>query len=475
MSRSLAVFPMVVITGLFFGCASVPLNSGFSEVQDAVRQRSGFRVHWEYEEGPMTERIRALLQHDLTNRDAVEIALLNNRRLQATFEELGIAQADLVQASLISNPILSLEVRFPGRPFEISWMRSILDLIQRPRRRRLAAAVVESAKLRVADEMLNLVVEVRSTCYALQGAKQMKDKRQTIVDAARASAELAIRQQEAGNISNLDLENEQVLFEQAKLGLAQSEIDTLAAHERLNRLMGLWGLETNWRLATNLPDLPSEELNLEGLESLAVSQRLDILLARQEVEVAARALPLARLGAVGEINAGVHVEREPKGPTTIGPAIEVPVPIFNRGKGAKARALAVFRQRQQEYAALAVEARSEVRAAWSRMLAARRRAEYFHDVILPRRRRIITFSQQQYNFMLLGAFQLLLAKQNEITAEREHIESLTDYWITRSELERAVGGNLPTDELSSPLAQTAEPSTDMKIPKMTHFYHRGEL
>ena len=475
MSRPLAVFSLIALTVLFFGCASVPQNSGFDEVQDAVRQRSGFLVHWEHEEGPMTERVRTLLQQDLTDRDAVEIALLNNRRLQATFEELGIAQADLIQAGLISNPILSVEVRFPDQPFEISWMRSILDLIQRPRRRRLAAASFESAKLRVSDEMLNLVSQVRSAFYTLQGAAQMMDKRRTIVDAARASAELAIQQHKAGNISNLDLENEQMPFEQAKLDLAHSEIDVLAERERLNRLMGLWGFQTNWRLVTNLPDLPPEELGVEGLESLAASQRFDLLLARQEVEVAARALPLARLEVIGEMNAGLHVEREPDGPTTIGPALEVPIPIFDRGKPAKARAMAVFRQRQQEYTALAVEARSEVRAAWNRMLASRRRTEYYRDVILPRRRRIVTFSQEQYNFMLLGAFRLLLAKQNEITAERHYVESLTEYWVARSDLERAVGGHLPTAEANPPLAQTTEQSTEMEVPKGTHSYYRGEL
>ena len=379
MSRRLAIFFMVVLTGLLVGCASAPRNSGFDDVQDAVRQRSGFLVHWEHEEGPMAEHIRTLLQHDLTGRDAVEIALLNNRRLQATFEELGIAQADLRQAGLIRNPVLSAEVRFPVRPFEVSLTQAILDLIQRPRRRRLAAATFEAAKLRVADQVWNLVVEVRSAFYTLQGAEQMMAKRHTIVAAARASAELAIRQHEAGNISNLDLENEQVLLEQAKLDLARSERDIFADRERLNRLMGLWGPDTGWSLTPNLPQLPGEELELEGLESLAVSQRLDVLLARQEVEVAARALPLARLDAMGEIDVGVHREREPDGASSTGPAIEVPLPIFNRGKPAKARALAVFRQRRQVYAALAVEARSEVRAAWSRMLAARRRAEYFHE------------------------------------------------------------------------------------------------
>lgn len=441
---------VVALIWLFTGCASVPTDSGLPQVQEVVRQRSGFQIHWNQQlaaEEMVTERIRTLLRKELTVADAVEVALLNNRRLQATFWELGIARADLWQARLVRNPIFGAELRFPDRPFEISLMQSFLDLFQRPKRRKLAAASFESTKLRVADEVLNLVAEVRTAYYTLQGSKQLTEMHRSIVKAAQASADLALRQHEAGNISDLQVENEQALFEQAKLDLVQSESEVFIQRERLNRLMGVWGHETNWELAPRLKDLPPAEMDLEDFESLAVSQRLDLLVAKQEVEAAARALPLARSGAIGEIDVGVHREREPGGETTTGPAIEVPIPVFNRGRAAKARAEALLRQRQERYAALAVEVRSEVRSARNQVFVARKKAISYRDVILPRRSRIVTFSQRQYNFMLIGAFQLLLAKQHEIQAHLGYIEALRDYWIARSELERAIGGSLSIKEM----------------------------
>src|SRR5439155_21074041 len=117
--------------------------------------------------------------------------------------------------------------------------------------------------------------EVRAAYYAAQAAEQTIAMRRDVTEAARGAAELAIRQHEAGNVSDLDLENEQALFEQAKLDLAQSEAASLAARERLNGLMGLWGAQTAWRIAPALPELPPEEANLDGLEAAAVSQRLD--------------------------------------------------------------------------------------------------------------------------------------------------------------------------------------------------------
>jgi len=444
-----------VLSGSLVGCVTLPKDAGLRDVQDAVRQRSGFTIDKlpHDAEEQVAQRVRDLLREELSESSAVEVALLGNQRLQAILQELGIARAELWQAGLPRNPILGGEIRFPGRPvepFEISLVQNVLDLIRLPKRRKLASAVFEQTKLRVAGEVFDLVTEVRGTYFTAQAASQMATMRRTVADAARIAADLAIRQHKAGNISDLELENEQALFEQARLDLAFSEEEELLSRERLNRLLGLWGDLTRWKMAPRLADPPANEPDLTGLESLAASQRLDLAVARRGIEIAARALPLSRSSAF-ELEAGVHREKEPEGTTTTGPALEVSVPVFDRGGAGRSRARAVLAQAEQRYAALAVEIRSEVRAARHRMLAARSRAAYYRDVVLPRRSRIVAFSQQEYNFMLIGAFQLLEARRGVLTAQREYIEALRDYWIARSDLERAVGGQLtPTAQSSNP-------------------------
>ncbi len=445
MSRPLAALAAVGLSWASTGCAGIHRDAGFGDVQSSIRQRSGYEAYWGQQpsaEAAVEERVRALLAEDLTESVAVEIALLSNRRLQATFEELGIARADLLEARLVNNPILGAEIRYPDRPLEISITQSIMDLITLRRRRGVAEASFEAAKSRVADEVLRMVAEVRSAFYSMQAAEQMRVMRAMVLVAARAAAELSIRQQQAGNISDLDLENEQAMFAQAKLELAQSEGIVLGERERLNVLMGLWGSQTTWKPAPSLRDLPATEIDLEGVESLAVSQRLDLAAARQSAEAAARAVGLARPEAIGEILAGAHREREPEGASSTGPAVEIPLPVFNRGKARRSRAESQLRQALDRHAALAVEIRAEVRSARDRVLLARSRVEYYRDVILPRRERIVAFSQQHYNFMLIDAFQVLLARQSEVTARGESIEALRDYWIARSDLERAAGGSL---------------------------------
>ena len=445
MTRMAPLLAAAILGGLVSGCASVPKDAGFSEVQETVRQRTGVAAEWvrqQDQEQAVKTRTRTLLQGELSVEGATEIALLNNQRLQATFEELGLAGADVLQSRLPRNPILGIDIRSPEKAFELSLLQNVISLLQIRRRHAVAAASFESAKLRVTNEVLVLASKVRMACYTLQAAEQVTEMRRTVVESARASAELAIRQRDAGNVSDLDLENEQAFLEQAKLQLANSEGAVLSARESLNRLMGLWGSDTGWKIAPALPELPPEDPGLQGLESLAVAQRMDLRAAWAELQAAAGAVPLARSSANLDISVGVHREREPEGITTTGPVLDYSLPLFDRGRPAKSRAEALLRQSQDRYAALAVEIRSEIREAWNRMALARSRVAYYRDVVLPRRSRINELSQRNYNFMLLGPYQLIMAKQNEINAQGEYVESLKDYWINHAELQRALGGDI---------------------------------
>ena len=462
MTRMAPLLAAAILGGLVSGCASVPKDAGFSEVQETVRQRTGVAAEWvrqQDQEQAVKTRTRTLLQGELSVEGATEIALLNNQRLQATFEELGLAGADVLQSRLPRNPILGIDIRSPEKAFELSLLQNVISLLQIRRRHAVAAASFESAKLRVTNEVLVLASKVRMACYTLQAAEQVTEMRRNVVESARASAELAIRQRDAGNVSDLDLENEQAFLEQAKLQLANSEGAVLSARESLNRLMGLWGSDTGWKIAPALPELPPEDPGLQGLESLAVAQRMDLRAAWAELQAAAGAVPLARSSANLDISVGVHREREPEGITTTGPVLDYSLPLFDRGRPAKSRAEALLRQSQDRYAALAVEIRSEIREAWNRMALARSRVAYYRDVVLPRRSRINELSQRNYNFMLVGPYQLIMAKQNEINAQGEYVESLKNYWINHADLQRALGGAiLPAGKGPGPSPPSALPN-----------------
>lgn len=420
------------------GCVSVPRDAGVSEVQKRIEEQ-GLKIAWSPDqpiEPPDDAKLQPLLQGELTVDRAVEIALAHNRDLLAAMEELGVARADLIAASTIRNPVFDGEVRFPGKPFEIGITQTLIDLFQLRNRRALGQVSFEAARLRVAGAVIGFAAEVRSDYYILQAAQQALAQYRTITESAQVSAELALRQHDAGNISDLDLENEQAIYERAKLDLARVDLEEIQARERL--LADLGAMTT---LPLTLPPqaAPAAEPSSEEVEA-ALANRLDLSLARAEIESARRALPLARSEVWDELSLGVHHEREPEGEGTTGPALAVPIPIFDRGMAGRTRAVATLRQAEQRLHALTVTARSEARAARERLLEARARAEYLRDVVVPRRQRILQLTQLEYNAMLLGAYDLIRARQGLTDALREQVMAIRDYWLARTGLETAMSG-----------------------------------
>jgi cobalt-zinc-cadmium efflux system outer membrane protein len=426
------------------GCASVPRDAGVSDVQREVTLRTNQSVEVRTTASMSDDaRVPALFQGELDADKAVAAALLNNPRVQVALADLGLARADLLEASTVRNPILSGEMRFPAdpqRPYELSIAQSILDLVQLPRRRGAGRAAFEAAKFRVSAEVLGIAAEVRSDFYELVAATQRVSMNRTVVESSRAAAELAQRQHQAGNITDLDLENQQALYEQAKVDLARSEEEVLLRREALIRDMGLRDASIEWKIRQDFPPPPTAEPSDAEMQQLLATRRLDIAAAQRQVEAAQRLLPLARARGTGDTEAGVHRERDAEGGTTTGPSASVPIPIFHRGAAARARAEAQLLQAQQRLASLLAAAGSEARAARETVLAARARVDYYRDVILPRRKRIVDLTQLELNAMQAGIFQLLQAKQNEIEARRDSIDAQRDYWIARTNLDRALSG-----------------------------------
>lgn len=425
-------------------CVSVPRDAGTNDVQQAITQRGGSGVEWRAQ--PATdddERVAAMLQNELTPDEAVAIAMINNPRLQVTLAELGIARADLIQASTITNPVFEFEIRYPGapfRPYELRIAQSLIELIQLPRRRALGRAAFDAAQMRVSFEVLRFAGDVRAAYFDLLAATQHVALSRTIAESAQTAAEVAIRQHRAENITDLDLENEQALYEQAKLDRARAEQRLLLARESLLRGMGLRNATMEWRVPAMFPELPESELDQQNLERLAAAQRLDIAIARRELEVAQRQVPLARLTALEETLLDIHYEREPSGEHTKGPGIELPIPIFNTGRAARTRAEAQFLRARHALNALDAGSSSQLRAARTTLAEARARVEYYRDVIVPRRTRILELTKLEHNAMLVGIFQLLQAKQNELRSRRDFIDAQREYWSAHNDLNRALQG-----------------------------------
>lgn len=442
----------ITATAFLVGCAVDP-NPSFRDVQGRVSSRTGKGTRWIRDGADAAaahDATRRLLARRLTADSAAQIAVLNNRRLQAAFEELGIAQADFVQAGLLTNPQFSGLARFPnvspsGTDIELSVAQDLLELLLRPVKRRIAAADLESAKLEAARAVLELVTDTKTAFYNLQARQQMLARLRLIVTVNESAADLSKRQHDAGNITDLELADEQALYSQSRVDVAQTEAQVRQDRERLNRLMGVWGADTDWKIGDKLPEIPKGEMSLVRLESKALQQRFDVAMARQNVLAIglARGLRASTRYVPGGINVGVSSERDTDGQRVTGPTLDLQLPIFDQGQAALAKVDAQFRRAQDELEATAVEARSEVREARDLLTANRELARYYGKVLLPQRLQVVNETQLQYNAMQIRPQDLLLAKERELSVERSYIEAWRDYWIARTELEMALKGGSP--------------------------------
>jgi cobalt-zinc-cadmium efflux system outer membrane protein len=443
----------VALLVLLTGCATFDQRAGFSDVSDAVAAHSGKRVVWNLGtelDAQVAQEVRALLQDTLTADGAVQVALLNSRDLQALYAELGVAQADLVQAGLLRNPVFDGVVRVlvNGGPPELEFNAAMdfLDIFYRPLRRRVAAARFEEAKVEVTGAVLDFATMVRASFYRHQANEQMLELLQTIVQALAVAFDVTQRLHEAGNITDLDLARDRALFEEEKLRLRAAEVAARQSRARLNAVMGLWGEQTDWHIDRRLPDIPAQPLPLNGLEARALRQSLDLASARQRLLAAGEQLGVSRAVALlPDASLGAGGERA-EGEWGVGPVFEFPIPLFDQGQARIGRAAAELRRAQQEYYALGVRLRSTARAVHERVQGAYDRALYYRDIVLPLRERIVHETQLQYNAMQLGVIDLLRAREQQIQAAVAYVETLLDYWLARTDIEQLLSGRLPSGE-----------------------------
>lgn len=439
------------------GCAWVPRNGGFEGVKRTAAERIGHDIvkrDGTDQDQKLDEQIKAMLQEELTAESAVKIALLNNHKLQAVYADLGIAQADLVQAGLLPNPVFDGSykntIRGDEEPeFEFTLVDEFIGILTLPLRKRIAEAEFESAKLRVTQEVLALAAETKGQFHVVQADEQMLEMLQQVVAATGASVDAAQRLFDAGNIRDLDLDNEKSLHAQARLDLAAAEVATRKNRERLNILMGLWGSGVETKIPSRLPDVPGEELMGNEIEKRVVEKNVELEMLRQEILARGRALGLTRATAlIPELSLGIDYS-DAGASRQAGPAFGFPIPLFDQGQPRVANAKAELRKAQEMFYYKAVEVRASARAAWDHLQIARQRALYSRDVALPLQHRILSATQLEYNAMQVGVFQLLLAKKEEIETGKAYIEDLRDYWLARAELESLLAGHVTATGLET--------------------------
>lgn len=450
--------PLLLTAGLALaGCASFSQDGGMTVVSDVVGQTTGKDTAFvrSPDEAERTGAVvRHLLGRPLSVDAAVQVALLSNKGLQAAYNELALAETDLVAQSLPPNPTFSIS-RISGNgasEVERQVVGDILALATLPFRSAIARDRFRQAQLRAALKTLQLAAEVRRSYFRTVGANEMVGLLTDAKSTAESTAQLANKLGETGALNKLDQAREQVFYAETTADLASARQEAASSRERLTRLLGLWGDDLGFHLPNRLPALPRHPRSLPTIEAEAVGHRIDLQIARMELAALEKSLGLTqttRFVTLLDV-AGIRKRTtDPEAPTLNerGFDIQFQIPIFDGGEVRVRQAVESYNEAFNLLTEKAVNVRSEARDAYRVYRSAHDIASHYQREILPLRQIITEEMQLRFSSMQIDVFALLTEARQRLASLRAAIGAKRAFWLAQSDLQSAInGGGLGASE-----------------------------
>ena len=433
------------------GCANTAVDRNFADVQQLSRERLGTDVKWLTTDDARRQAeadVDALLAKPLGGDDAVRISLAYSPALQMLLYEAAASSAAATQSARLPNPVFAFErlARNEGGARELEITRSlsfsVLDLLLLPARLRLADYQQQTTRLTLASNVVQAASDARQAWVSAVAAQQTLQYAQQVKATADASAEIARRMQAVGNFSKLQRAREQAFAADAVAQLARASQAARSSREVLVRSIGLNdGQAAALKLPERLPDLPSAPKDEGTVAKTAMDQRLDVRMARANLDFIAREQGLTNVtGFVNGLELGVKEVKETGLAPQRGYDLSVPLPIFDFGDATRSRARAAYMAALNRTAQLTVDASSRVREDYGAYRTAYDIARHYRDEIVPLRKTIAEENILRYNGMLIGVFELLADSREQITSVMQAIEAHRDFWLADAALQTSLIG-----------------------------------
>ncbi len=441
---------------LLGACATLPGDALQDQLVDEVAARTGQSlVH----HGDNEALIGDLLSRPLERDEALRVALAANRQYQGQFAALGIASADFHDALALPNPVLDIGAMWPrdggGPAWDFGLTQSVMALLTRPARRAIAESRLQAnqqAALETVLDMLRDTEQVWIQAVADAEAAAVLQQAAEVTEAGQVAARALF---DVGNIPRIELARERNLHEQTRLRAARAEAQAVASREALVRSLGLWGTQAQIRLPEALP-MPELTMQAPGeLESEAIASSLKLARLEASVLAAAReARVVEGTSLLPHLEFGVKAERERAGDWEQGASIEFELPIFDQGRGRRARSRAMLEVVRYQWWQSAIELRSHSRSAIFQYQAASEQAAHARQVVLPLAAELLELTVREWNAMNVGPFELLDARRSQLDAVLHDVEARRTYWLAQLQIEHLRRGGAadalnPTAELAT--------------------------
>lgn len=460
---------ILVLPIVISGCVSADGNfeprAGFDRVSRETSAKLGKETVW-VQDKAASDRVRARVRSlvhkkTISAETAVQVALLNNRGLQAAYADVGMAVTDLWQEGMPKNPWIGIGFSQLGvaRTVEGVIVANVVDLFTRERRLDTAAGEVATAQLEAVERTLGVAAEARTAWIEAASAWEQVSYLSHAKASADAGAELAAKLGGTGSMSKADQAREQVLYAELTGATAEARLAARLAKERLVRAMGVYGQDLEFQVPNALPNLPRGVRTRGDIEVEALRNRVDLRIAKIELEVLAKSYGLdkaTRYVSDLELGAGIEVEQEieeeedgsetkkdvASGIIELG----IEIPIFDSGQARFRKAEFGYMRAANLLAEKAVNARSEARSAYEAYRSSYDIARHYRDSVIPLRTVIEQEGLLTYNGMITNTFDLLIDTRERIDSTAQSLNAKRAFWLAEAGLASAVygGGEAPS-------------------------------
>ena len=453
----------VAIPLVLGGCVSSTeysaATAGFSNVANKTAEATGKDTVWvqnRQDAQLVSGRVKTLLtKKNVDVETAVQIALLNNKGLQAAYADLGDSSADAWQSTMLVNPTVGIGLTGIGTPgleaykaIEGVIATNILALATHKRNVEIADAGFQTAQLAAAVRTLQLAAETRRAWITAVASWETVAQLSQAQAAADAASELAKKLGETGSMAKGGQAREHVFYAELAGQTAKARLEARLAKEELTRLMGLWGSDIDYQIPNRLPQLPKGLIKRDLIEAEALQRRVDLQMAKLDLDTTARSFKLTeatRYVTDLEILSGFETEREledgeKKKETTGNVELEFVIPIFDSGKARMRKGELAYMRTANLLAEKAVNVRSEARSAYQAYRSNYDIARHYRNSVVPLRTKIEEESLLTYNGMISNTFELLADSREKVNSILLAVNAKRDFWLAEANLAPAIYG-----------------------------------
>lgn len=451
MNRNLKLAAAGAAALVLSGCATFNMDEAVKDTNSALPEFTGGKLELSRtpEQREARQKLAAdLLAKPLSMEDAVQLSLANSPGLQALLAQSWGEGATASQFGRIANPVFTFERVRIGDELEIGRLLSVglLDLLTLPQRQVISRSQVQQARTQLSMNVVDQVGQVRQAWVRAVAARQLLVYAEQVSRSAQASAELARRMQQVGNFTKLQRARQHAFYADAAAQLASAGHAATSSREELVRLLGLTTEQAqSLKLPDRLPNLPAQPRAPQQVADAALAQRLDVQLARLQLDVAGKAQGLSLLNTMLDAEIGgrrdtVWDNADGDRSTRRGYELAIRLPLFDWGSSQRAAMNAQSLQAANRYDSVIRGASSQLRESYSAYRTAYDLAKHYRDEVVPLRQTISEENVLRYNGMLIGVFELLADNRDQVSTVMSAINAQQQFWMADAGLSSSLIG-----------------------------------